>query len=354
MEEIVIVMGGSFNPPTAAHEKLLLAAVEQLGATRGLFVPSSGRYVRRKLARSGESGQVLPEKVRLEMLEAMARDDPRLAVDDLEYHRQEKAYTYETMLDLQQKYPHATLYFLAGGDKVHIFPKWHRIREFLDQFHIIVVKRDGEDPARAIAENAFLRQYQDRFHVIQAPEGIEGVSSSAVRELLREGKPGGEALCHPQVWKMLQEQADLPRTAICRFRDEYLFLSNFYLAPVTYRGLTYQNNEAAFQAQKCLTREEQLPFTTLRPNEAKRLGRQVALRPDWEDVKLQIMEEIVRAKFTQNPELKEQLLATGDLLLMEGNTWHDLYWGVDSKTWEGQNHLGEILMQVRREFREEL
>lgn len=137
---------------------------------------------------------------------------------------------------------------------------------------------------------------------------------------------------------------------ITRFREEYAFLSNFWEAPVTYHGLTYGNNEAAFQAQKCMTEEEKLPFTQLRPAKAKKAGRQVLLRPDWEEVKLGIMEEIVRTKFTQNESLKWRLLATGDAILEEGNGWHDVFWGVDAKTGEGANHLGKILMKIRREL----
>ena len=119
---------------------------------------------------------------------------------------------------------------------------------------------------------------------------------------------------------------------------------------MTYKGLTYQNAEAAFQAQKCIDEMEKEQFTTLRPNEAKRLGRSVQLRPDWENVKLSIMEEIVQAKFAQNEDLKQLLLSTGELTLEEGNTWHDTFWGVDAKTREGQNHLGRILMRVREEL----
>ena len=68
------------------------------------------------------------------------------------------------------------------------------------------------------------------------------------------------------------------------------------------------------------------------------------------NVKLPIMEEIIRAKFTQNQDLKELLLATGELVLEEGNTWGDLFWGVDAKTREGRNHLGRILMRIRKEL----
>ena len=65
------------------------------------------------------------------------------------------------------------------------------------------------------------------------------------------------------------------------------------------------------------------------------------------------MEEIVRAKFVQNPYLMKKLLDTGELLLIEGNTWKDIFWGVDINSGEGKNHLGKILMNVREELRKE-
>ena len=83
------------------------------------------------------------------------------------------------------------------------------------------------------------------------------------------------------------------------------------------------------------------------------MGRQVTLRTDWEQVKVSIMEKIVRAKFVQNPYLMKKLLDTGELLLIEGNTWKDTFWGVDINNGEGKNHLGKILMNVREELRKE-
>lgn len=83
---------------------------------------------------------------------------------------------------------------------------------------------------------------------------------------------------------------------------------------------------------------------------AKRQGRQVALREDWEEVKVGLMEEVVRAKFFQNPDLGKRLLATGDTPLVEGNTWGDTCWGVDTRTGQGENHLGLILMKIRGEL----
>ena len=69
---------------------------------------------------------------------------------------------------------------------------------------------------------------------------------------------------------------------IKEFRGEYYFLSNFYNAPVTWDGITYKNNEAAFQSAKLIDREDRLQFSSLDPSSAKRLDRRVPLRPDWE------------------------------------------------------------------------
>lgn len=137
---------------------------------------------------------------------------------------------------------------------------------------------------------------------------------------------------------------------INKFVGEYAFLSNFFEIPIYYSGILYQNSEAAFQAQKTLDPEERKKFSTLSSNEAKKKGRHVALRDDWEQVKDDIMFDIVLSKFASNPVLKNLLLNTNNEELIEGNTWNDTYWGVCNG--EGENHLGKILMKVRSLLKE--
>ena len=110
---------------------------------------------------------------------------------------------------------------------------------------------------------------------------------------------------------------------ISGFQGTYGFLSNFYPAPVSYMGQLYANSEAAFQAQKSISAQEQQRFCIFRmhnPMEAKKLGRKLQLRPDWNKVKLRYMYEICMCKFMQNPNLREALLATGSSELREENT----------------------------------
>lgn len=135
---------------------------------------------------------------------------------------------------------------------------------------------------------------------------------------------------------------------ITSFRDEYFFLSNFYICDIEYNGFKYTSVEAAFQAQKCLDKNVMAEFTTMTPGQAKKCGCKVKLREDWESVKINIMEEIVRVKFTSNGELKQMLLDTQDMELIEGNNWNDRFWGVCKG--KGQNNLGKILMKIRDEL----
>ena len=142
----------------------------------------------------------------------------------------------------------------------------------------------------------------------------------------------------------------MPAKPITRFRLAYDFLSNFYPVLITLDGLDYLSAEAAYQAYKCESREDRRAFARISADEAKRLGRKIAIRPDWDVVKLDVMRRVVRAKFEQHPNLAYSLLETDDAQLIEGNSWHDVYWGVDVRTGEGENHLGRILMDLRREF----
>ena len=140
-----------------------------------------------------------------------------------------------------------------------------------------------------------------------------------------------------------------PPARIDRFRGDYAFLSNFHRTPFEWQGQVWNTAEAAFQAQKTLDAfERERIRQASSPAAAKRLGRRVDLRPDWEHVKDDVMHSILVAKFAV-PELRDALLATGDAELVEGNTWGDAYWGVHRG--RGLNRLGQTLMCIRDDIR---
>ena len=139
---------------------------------------------------------------------------------------------------------------------------------------------------------------------------------------------------------------------ISEFQGKYRFLSNFWYAKVTLDGVTYPTVEHAFQAAKTLYPAEREKVRACKsPSDAKRTGRTVTLRNDWEDVKVGVMYDLVWQKF-QRPDLKNLLLDTGDQVIEEGNNWNDRFWGVcPPGSGQGENNLGHILMIIRHHLR---
>jgi N-glycosidase YbiA len=138
-------------------------------------------------------------------------------------------------------------------------------------------------------------------------------------------------------------------TTVTAFIGPYAFLSNFFKHPVHLDGVEYPSVEHAYQAAKTLDpklREPmQLVFSCAK---AKLFGQYLPLRPDWETVKDRVMLSLLREKFSDEG-LADQLLATDNVELVEGNNWGDRYWGVCCG--EGLNKLGLLLMLVRHELK---
>ena len=136
------------------------------------------------------------------------------------------------------------------------------------------------------------------------------------------------------------------------FEDKYYFMSNFSRHGFKFNGNYYKTNEHFFQAQKAKTTEDfNKILNTNSPGNAKQLGRNIELREDWEEVKDKIMCIGLVLKFKNNPELIKNLLDTKNKKLIEGNYWHDNYWGdcicKECSDIEGKNKLGLQLMDLR-------
>jgi len=137
------------------------------------------------------------------------------------------------------------------------------------------------------------------------------------------------------------------------FRGKYRWLSNYHPSLVILDGMTYPTVEHAYQAAKCSDPEYRQRMVTIgQPSAARRLGQQCPLRADWEAVKVDVMFDLIRQKFAVGTPLANQLLATKDIGLIEGNTWGDQFWGVCNGV--GQNWLGRLLMHQRSVIRGEI
>lgn len=135
---------------------------------------------------------------------------------------------------------------------------------------------------------------------------------------------------------------------------EFSFLSNFYERDFVWKEGVWHTAEHAYQACKTTTiKDFKWIIESPSPGISKRRGQKIKLRDDWEQVKVDIMESILMAKF-DDQFLKEKLIATSNAELIEGNTWHDNFWGdcICDRCSKivGKNQLGFLLMKIRKEF----
>jgi ribA/ribD-fused uncharacterized protein len=132
---------------------------------------------------------------------------------------------------------------------------------------------------------------------------------------------------------------------ITKFDGRHAFLSNFFPCRVEFEEMVFPSSEHAFQAAKTLDHSIRLQMLSQpTPGKAKRLGRTIELRDDWEWVKIPTMRTILLFKFS-HPNLRRLLIATAPAELIEGNNWNDTFWGFCNGV--GRNELGKLLMEIR-------
>lgn len=346
MREKIIVMGGSFNPPTIAHVKLMRCALDGINASRGYVVPASHAYIKRKMIKGGAGHLCISDRTRLDMLNASFAGDERVIIYT-DWLSETFAVTYEILCKIQSLDPEADVYFLSGVDKIGLIEELCKKNDFLQRFKVILFSRNGEDPEKMIGSSELLTPYKDSIVCLRSPDGIEQISSTAIREHLFDIDCVSDML-HPAAVKYIKElhKDDFPEEIVA-FKDEYSFLNTVYLAKTEYEGLFYPSAESAFQASKLTDNSKRKRFAECSPDKARAKGAAVTPYDGWESSRLSIMEGIQENKFSGDPELRQRLLSTGSRRLIYGNKKKDAYWGVDPITWEGENNLGEILMRVR-------
>lgn len=135
------------------------------------------------------------------------------------------------------------------------------------------------------------------------------------------------------------------------FEGKHAFLSNFFSHEISIFGKSYPSIEHAYQAAKATTEEDsELIHYAPTAAAARKCGRRIKVRDDWKSIKLSIMYALLRIKFS-DPVLRDKLLDTDCAILIKGNWWGDIYWGVHKGV--GENWLGRLLMMLRANLRKE-
>lgn len=173
----IVVLGGSFNPPTIAHRILLESAMDRLHAEEGIYVPSSDAYVQRKIEKHPDvPAKKLSEETRLRMLENMCTD--RTHVNCCEYGDTSRGRTLKTLECIQKQWPGYEVWFVLGADKMPVFCRWPDRKEILSRFYILWTGRNGYYMDRFIADSQLLLAWKTHQNILQEPAGTYNISSS--------------------------------------------------------------------------------------------------------------------------------------------------------------------------------
>ena len=168
------IFGGSFNPPHKMHKKIALDLIKKHYLDIIIFVPTGSKYKYKN--------NLLSDKVRLEMLELMCRDNNNLEVSDYEL-KEHVVYTYETLDYFKNKYKDDEIYFICGTDNLSYIDKWKKGEDILSNNKLLVIKRNTFDIT------PLLKKYKDyKDNIIVADIEENEISSTKIREMIYNNK----------------------------------------------------------------------------------------------------------------------------------------------------------------------
>lgn len=185
MKEKIILIGGTFNPPTKAHLKLAELTKEKLNARYVIFIPSKTDYL--KTWKHYSDDNILKNDIRLSLLKSLESD--WLKIDTCEIEEKISGKTYDTIQYMKQKYQNSDIYFAIGSDKLFEISLWYNVRRLLEENKFIVVQRNHDDIEYIINTDSFLKQYKNSFIICDSQNDIfQDYSSTKVREYLMSQK----------------------------------------------------------------------------------------------------------------------------------------------------------------------
>ena len=168
------IFGGSFNPPHKMHKKIAIELIKKHYVDKVIFVPTGSKYKYKN--------NLLSDKVRLEMLELMCRDNNNLEVSDYEL-KEHVVYTYETLDYFKNKYKDDEIYFICGTDNLSYIDKWKKGEDILSNNKLLVIKRNTDDI------NILLEKYKDyKDNIIVTKIEENEISSTKIREMIYNNK----------------------------------------------------------------------------------------------------------------------------------------------------------------------
>ncbi len=192
---MIIVFGGSFNPPTLAHFQLAKLVLKEPGVSKVVWIPVGDDYGKPDLISCHH---------RLAMCERLLEAEPQMCLSDIECYGDLAKGSYHTLSALQKQVGEEPLAFLVGADHFMTLPKWIEAKKLLQEFNIWIVPRPGYPVDHDLKNQIFFREYQEQLRfLIHFP--LLPMSASEVRMQIKAGVfPKG--LVHPRVWEYISQE----------------------------------------------------------------------------------------------------------------------------------------------------
>ena len=170
---MVVVFGGSFNPPTKAHKEIYHLVEQKVGFNHFIFLPVSNKYQKQNL---------IDDKYRVKMLELLISELPKAKLSLLEIEDPNYLGTYESLKRFSQDYPDEEIAFIVGSDNLVNFKRWINAKALVEEFKFIVINRNHQNASDIIQKNPLLSQNADNFIILNGFK--QSISSSAFRDSL--------------------------------------------------------------------------------------------------------------------------------------------------------------------------
>lgn len=184
----IVVLGGSFNPPTKAHKVIMETAKNFINADKGIYLPSDISYLERS-RKDKKPEEILTNEQRTLLLKKMFNGSSDYIVEEIEYFADNKlkarGMTLISLREIKKLYPDTEIYWITGSDKLEIMSRWKTSNDLFSEFKFIIFEREGDNVENIIKNNEFLRSFSEKFTIIKLSKDIETISSTKVRQAIR-------------------------------------------------------------------------------------------------------------------------------------------------------------------------
>lgn len=179
-KKIVAVYGGSFNPPTIAHENISKDILSLEGVDKFIYLPVGDKY---------EKPDLIESFHRLNMLEIMVKKLKEekinsVEISDLEIKSRNLLYTIDSLREVKKFHSDKEIAFVMGTDNLIDFENWEKPIELLQEFYFIVIERKNQHVEDILEQFDFLKNYKNKFIVLKETS-YEAISSTFIRENIK-------------------------------------------------------------------------------------------------------------------------------------------------------------------------